>query len=126
MYVETEFLLALAKRDDWLRPHAEAALDEYDDLETSIVPFVEFLLVADRFEFDRRRAVSNLLELVPIRPESDGQVVLKAAAYADDHDATTFDAFNAAIVESRGGSVLASDRRYDDLDIERVPLESAP
>ena len=32
MYVETDFLLALAKSDDWLREQAIAALEQYDDV----------------------------------------------------------------------------------------------
>ena len=123
MYVETDFLLALSKADDWLRPNAETVLQERDDLATSIVPFVEFLLISDRFEFDRTRAAANLLELVPIEPEDDGSLVLKATSYMDEHGATTFDAFNAAIAESRGEPVCSSDGFYDELDLERVPLE---
>lgn len=125
MYVETDFLLALAKADDWIRPNAEEIIEQRDDLTTSILPFVEFLLISDRFEFDRTRAVANLLDLVPMEPPDDRPLVLKAATFMDEHGATTFDAFNAAIAESRGEPVCSSDRIYDELDVERVPLEDA-
>lgn len=126
MYVETDFLLALAKEDDWLRPNAEAVLASDDHVETSIVPFLELLLIGDRFRFDRTRAVANLLDLVPVEPEADAQLVLKAATYQDEDDATAFDAFHAAIAETRGGRICSSDGFYDGIDVERVPLEDPP
>ena len=123
MYVEADFLLALAKANDWLQPRAMEALDEYEYLETSILSFAELLLISDRFAFDRTRAVANLLELVSLKPESDQQIVLKAATYQDEHGATTFDALNAAIAETRDQPVLSSEQFYDEIGIERVPLE---
>lgn len=123
MYVETDFLLALAKEEDWLKAEAEAALDEYDDLETSLLPFLELSIISDEFEFDRTRAVADLLDLLTIVPQDDKQIVLKAARYQDEEDATAFDAYNAAIAETRGDTVLGSDSIYDDLGIPRLPLE---
>lgn len=123
MYVETDFLLALAKEDDWLGSTAERLLDERDDLDTAVVPFLELLLISDRFEFDRRRAVADLLDLVPIEPPDDDQLVLRAATYQDEDGATAFDAFHAAIAEERGGRICSSDAVYDELDLDRIPLE---
>jgi predicted nucleic acid-binding protein len=123
-YVETDFLLALAKPDDWLQERAEKAVEEYDDLETSLVAIAEFLAVSDRYEFDRTRAVANLLGIVDI-DEEDKQVALKAATYMDDDGATAFDAVHAGIVETRQMTVLGSDGIYDELGLDRIPLEGA-
>ena len=103
--------------------NAEEVFEERADLTASMVPFIEFLLVSDRFEFDRRRAVANLPDLVPPESADDGTLVLKAATFMDEHGATTFDASNAAIAESMGEPVCSSDRIYDELDVERVTLE---
>jgi len=43
VYVETDFLLALAKDTDWLQGSAENALGEYD-VETSPFSYLELLL----------------------------------------------------------------------------------
>ena len=45
MYVETDFLFALAKPDYWLQPEAEAAL-EREDVHTSLLAYAEFLVRA--------------------------------------------------------------------------------
>lgn len=75
MYVETDFLVALLKTENWLRDAALRALDERDDIHTSILAYAEVLvLFYDRetaeYEIDAPRAVTNLLELVPIRPST--------------------------------------------------------
>lgn len=126
MYVETDFLLALAKEDDWLGPNATAILEAHDDLTTASIPLLELLLISDRFPFDRTRAVADLLDLVPIEPESDAELVLKAAAYQDEEGASAFDAFHAAIAESRTGQICSSDTFYDGVNLDRLPLEDPP
>lgn len=126
MYVETDFLFALAKPDDWLKEETTAAL-EREEVHTSLLAYGEFLVATydegEGFDFDVPRTVANLLELVPVRPEADEHAVLAAATYLDEHDMTPFDALHAGIAATRGERILASDRAFDDLDVERVPLE---
>ncbi|WP_135852740.1 PIN domain-containing protein [Halorussus salinus] len=121
VYVETDFLLALAKDSDWLQSSAEEALDRYEP-ETSAFTYLELLLARERHEFDYVALVSNLLELVPVESEREKQVVLKATKYYDD-GMTPFDAFHAATAETRDRGVLSSEQDYEEVDVERVPLE---
>lgn len=122
MYVETDFLLALAKQSDWLQENAVAALEEYE-VTTSIVAYAEFLLLAEDYDIDRVRAVADLLDLVPVEPERHQQAILKAVTYQDEYDMTTFDAIHAGIAEMRDVRLFGSDRQYDALDVLRVALE---
>jgi predicted nucleic acid-binding protein len=121
VYVEMDFLLALAKDSDWLQGSAEEALDEYE-VETSTFSYLELVLARERHEFDYVPLVANLLELVPVRDEEEKQVVLKAVNYYDE-GMTPFDAFHAATAETRAMAVLSSETEYDDIEVERVPLE---
>ncbi|WIV67992.1 PIN domain-containing protein [Natrialbaceae archaeon AArc-T1-2] len=123
VYVETDFLLALAKDSDWLQQSAAEALDEYD-VETSAFSYLELLLARERYEFDYVPLVANLLELVPVRDEEERQIVLKAVNYYDE-GMTAFDAFHAATAETRTQNVLSSEKDYEDIEVERVPLEPA-
>lgn len=126
MYVETDFLFALAKPDDWLEAEATAALDR-EDVHTSLLAYAEFLVAAyeegEGFGFDVSRTVANLLELVPVSPEADEEAILAAATYLDEYDTTPFDALHAGIAATRGEQILASDRIFDTLDVDRVSLE---
>jgi predicted nucleic acid-binding protein len=121
VYVETDFLLALAKDSDWLQGSAERALNEYE-VETSAFSYLELLLARERYEFEYVPLVANLLELVPLRDEEGTQVVLKAVNYYDE-GMTPFDAFHAATAETRGMDVLSSESDYEDIEVSRVPLE---
>jgi predicted nucleic acid-binding protein len=121
VYVETDFLLALAKDTDRSQSSAADALAEYD-VETSPFSYLELLLARERYEFDYVPLVANLLDLVPVREEEETQVVLKAVNYSD-QGTTPFDAFHAATAETRGTDVLSSEKDYENIEVERVPLE---
>jgi predicted nucleic acid-binding protein len=121
-FVETDFLLALAKDDDWLRDRAEAALDEREVV-TSPFAYLEVLIVMEREQFDFVRLFANLLDLVPVGREEERQIVLKAVSYFED-GMTPFDAFHAATAETRGLPILSSDGAYGEVDPERLALES--
>lgn len=122
IYVETDFLLALAKETDWLRDEAETALEDHD-VATSVLSYAELLLIADDFDFDRVRAVANLIELVPVVPEEHAQAVLKAAKYQEEDGMTAFDALHVGMAETWDSPILSSEQDYDALDIDRYPLE---
>lgn len=121
VYVETDFLLALAKDSDWLQSSAEDALEEYE-VETSTFSYLELLLARERYEFDYIPLVANLLELVPVGNDQERQIVLKATNYYEE-GMTPFDAFHAATAETRGLDVLSSEGDYDDIEVSRIPLE---
>lgn len=127
MYVETDFLVALVKDRDWLQDAALAALDEDDELHTSILAYAELLVLlsdqeAGDYGIDAPRAITNLLELVPIQPREHEEAVLAAAAFLEEHDVTPFDALHAGIVTTGDGRVRSSDQVYDALGLGRTPL----
>jgi hypothetical protein len=110
MYVETDFLLALLKDEDWLGESADAIYDQHrDDLWTSQFTLIELLLVAYREDRDAVRVVADAAEIVTVR--GDTETVLAAATYVENHDFTPFDALH--LVESDGDTVVTSDETYD-------------
>lgn len=121
VFVETDFLLAIAKDTDWLQERAEEILDEREVV-TSPVAYLEMLIVLERHQFDFVRLFANLLDVVPVGDDEEQQIVLKAVAYFED-GMTPFDSFHAGTAETRGHSILSSDEAYGDADPERLPLE---
>lgn len=128
MYVETDFLIALVDDDDWLHDGAIRALDEHDDIHTSILAYAEVLVLfydreAAEYDIDAPRAITNLLELVPIRPTEHEDAVLAAAAFINEYDLTPFDALHAGFVATRDERVLSTEQDYDTVGLDRTPLE---
>ena len=127
MYVETDFLIALLKDDDWLRDPAVRALEERDDIHTSIFAYAEVLVLfydceAAEYDIDAPRAVTDLLELVPVRPNEHEDAVLAAAAFLDEYDLTPFDALHTGLVTTGEGRVLSTEQDYDTVGLDRTPL----
>ncbi|AWB28299.1 PIN domain-containing protein [Halococcoides cellulosivorans] len=127
MYVETDFLTALVKDDDWLQDAAVRALDERGDIHTSILAYAEVLTLfydheAAAYGIDAPRAITNLLELVPIEPAEHEEAVLAAAAFIDEYDLTPCDALHAGLVATGDERVLSTEQDYDSVGVERVPL----
>jgi predicted nucleic acid-binding protein len=126
MYVETDFLMALAKPEDWLADRVEETLASHD-VHTSVLAYVEFLMHAyepdEGIGFDVPRVVADLLESVPIRPEPHEDAALAAAWFLDEHDMTPFDAFHAGMAVTEDVPIHSSDQAFEDVAIERVPLE---
>ncbi|WP_411967481.1 PIN domain-containing protein [Haloferax sp. YSSS75] len=128
MYVETDFLIALVKNEDWLRESALEALEGRDDIHTSILAYAEVLvLFYDReqseYDIDAPRAIANLLELVPITPKEHEDAVLAAAAFLEEYHLTPFDALHAGVIATSGEEVLSSEQDYDTVGLDRTPLE---
>ncbi|PSP68191.1 PIN domain nuclease [Halobacteriales archaeon QS_1_69_70] len=121
VFVETDFLLAIAKGDDWLQERAEAVLDEREVV-TSPFAYLELLIVLERQQFDYVRLFANLLDIVPVSNTEGKQVVLKAVAYFEE-GMTPFASFHAATAETHGLSIISSDQAYGDVAAERLPLE---
>lgn len=132
MYVETDFLVALVRDDDWLHDAAVAALDEHadEDIHTSILSYAELLVLfyeRDQagYTIDAPRAIANLLELVPVEPANHEDALLAAATFIDDEDLTPFDALHAGLAATGDGRVLSSETDYDAVGLDRTALEPA-
>ncbi|MFC6863614.1 PIN domain-containing protein [Halomicroarcula sp. GCM10025817] len=128
MYVETDFLTALLKDDDWLQDAAIQTLEEHDDIHTSILAYAEVLVLfydreAAEYEIDAPRAITNLLELVPIVPEAHEDAVLAAAAFLDEYDLTPFDALHAGLITTGEERVISTEQDYDTVGLDRISLE---
>ena len=118
MYADTDFWVALLKDDDWLAERAQEVLEEHgDELEVSLVTFVELFLIEERYTFDRETAVTSILELADY--DGDEEVPYQASEYIDD-GLNTFDAFHAVLADE---GIVSSDKAFDKIDVERLSLE---
>ncbi|MEF8828841.1 MAG: hypothetical protein V5A49_07385 [Haloarcula sp.] len=121
MYVETDFLLALIKDEDWLGEAAESVYrDHRDELWTSQFTLIELLMVAIV-----RSATPSGSSRTPPRwwkLRGDVDTVVAAATYVEDHGFTPFDALH--LVESDGDTIVSSDETYESV-APRLDLKTA-
>lgn len=110
MYVETDFLLALIKDEDWLGEAAKQVYNTHrEELWTSQFTLIELLFVAYREGTNTERVVTNAANLVEVR--GDVATVIAAATYVEDHGLTPFDALH--LVESDSDTIVSSDDAYE-------------
>lgn len=119
MYVETDFLLALLKPDDWLGQRATEIYEDHgDELWTSEITLLELMLVAYREGLNVERTIANAKQLVEV--QGDAEAILAAASHVEENGFTPFDALH--LVRANGAPIVSSDDSYDGFT-ERVPLE---
>lgn len=121
VYIEADFILAIIKEDDWLQSQAGKLYEEHKgEIYTSSHAILEVLMVLD-FENinDFPGMVEDILGIADLL-HVDAETVFQAAFYMEE-GATPFDAFHAAFAE--GIPLISSDKKYDELGIERIRLE---
>jgi predicted nucleic acid-binding protein len=122
IYADTDFFLALLKKQDWLQVPARRLLERYrGQLRTSPITLVELLLLAAEFGLDPERLILSVVELVELE-EGDPAYYLVAARHLKQHKMGVFDALHAAFC-GRGNTILSSDKVFDKLGLKRIRLE---
>jgi len=119
VYADTNFFLALIKKDDWLGEKARKALEEYEDkLKTSLPTFIEIMFLSEDYDWDLYRAFSYITEIAEV--DHSEEILLQAVEFKEEEGFTTIDAFQAALTS---GSILSSDQNFDKIEAERIKLE---
>lgn len=120
MYVETDFILALVKDEDWLSDKASKIYDKHrDELWTSEYTLLELMMVAYRNDKNVLRTVAEAIELVEIKGKPKN--IEAAAVYVEEENLTPFDAQH--LVMSADEKIVSSDKDYDKFT-ERLKLEN--
>ncbi|MFW6436622.1 MAG: hypothetical protein ACOCYZ_03200 [Halococcoides sp.] len=118
-YVETDFLLALYKDDDWLSPAAERIYEDRDDLWTGTDTLVELMLVGYRHDWNVLKLVGFTRRVVDVH--GDVEPIVEAASYVEEDGFTPLDALH--LVRSGDDPIVSSESDYDGYS-ERIALES--
>ena len=92
VYADTDFFLAILKDSDWLKDRAKNILDVYrDNIETSLITYVELLLLAKKFNLPPIGLITAVMKLTNFLDSTP----LIAAKYVED-GIGVFDSFHAA------------------------------
>ena len=120
IYADTDFFIALVKDDDWLQQRATTIATEHEgEIYTSRATLLEILMISDRFEFDRMKALSYVLEIASVA--EDETVLYQAADFMEQFGLTAFDAYHLAYADH--DPIISSDNSFDDVTDARIPIE---
>lgn len=123
VYAETDFILALAKKDDWLKPGAQRLYQQHKgDIETSVVTIIEVALVAKRHDLDLDAMLGSVFELAHVRGIALEEA-MRAAHLITHEGVGVFDAFHA--VMSRGVPIMSSEKVYERIGVPFIPLRES-
>lgn len=123
MYADTDFLLALIKKKDWLKESAEKILQmHYGQIWTSTLTLLEILMVCHREKIPVYEALQTAMAMIEVRKiELDQDFCLKAAALASKTEGTVFDMMHA--LACGNDTIISSDKIFDKLGMKRIKLE---
>ncbi|MFB6216061.1 MAG: type II toxin-antitoxin system VapC family toxin [Candidatus Aenigmatarchaeota archaeon] len=117
--METDFLLALLKEEDWLKQRAEEVYREREDeIWTSRYTLIEILIVSEREGWDPVEMISGASELLEVR--GDIEEVKAASSHMRENGLTPFDALHLAASGEDG--IISSESDYDEFS-EKIDLD---
>lgn len=122
VYADTDFFLAIAKKEDWLKTNAQHIYDKYKkDIDTSIATVIEAALIAKKKGIDDiENFIGSIFQIASVEGMS-AEEGMEAAHLIQDENVNVFDAFHAVL--SRGRPVVSSEHIYDQLGKKRIKLE---
>ncbi len=121
IYADSDFFLALLKRDDWLKQNAKRIYQKYKgQIWTSGVTLIEMLLICEEYELDPERVIVDILEIAEIRG-IDVNKVLLAAHFMKEENLNVFDSMHASFCGE--DVIISSDKAFDRIGLKRIKLE---
>ena len=122
IYADTDFFIALAKENDWLKDRALTILKQYrGKIITSTVTIIELLLISKRFSIDQEELISAVYQIVTAVEGINEATALAAAHLIKEDGFHVFDALHAAYCGTN--SIISSDHIFESVGLERIRLE---
>jgi len=119
-YADSNFFLALIKKQDWLNENAEKLLKHYKDkIWTSMWTIIEILMLVEKFDLDPESVVNSIKQLAKI--DGDTDLLLSVAHLMKEEKMGVFDALHT--VSCGNDLIISSDSVFDKIGLRRIKLE---
>jgi predicted nucleic acid-binding protein len=124
VYADSDFFLALSKKEDWLKTGAKKIYDEYKGhIETSVLTLAELFLVAKRQEMDTEILVGSVFQMADVKNITVEQA-MEVAHHIKKNNFSVFDAFNIVFAEDQ--PIISSDKKYEKIGVRVIQLKTIP
>ena len=123
LYADTDFFLALLKKNDWLKKNSEQIYKNHkNELWTSGLTLNELILISYREGKDPTEIVEKASRLMEIREPTIGiEGYLSTCYLMKKYNMSPFDALHA--VYCGNDAIVSSDKKYDAIGLKRIKLE---
>src|SRR3989344_2439221 len=96
IYADTDFILALAKKDDWLKKSASKIFKKYKgEIVISSATLIELMLIAKKIEYDALKLISFALSIGELKDDKP-EYYFQACSYQKEYELGVFDSIHAA------------------------------
>jgi len=120
IYADTDFILALAKKEDWLKTNAKKIYHKYkDELFISPVCLIELMIVAKKVDLDPLDLLQFALKIAKLVGDNPDDY-LTACRYQKEYKLGVFDSIHVA---KCNGKIISSDNKIGQipfLDVIRL------
>lgn len=120
-YADTDFFLAMAKKEDWLKSGAENIYKENKGkIDTSIITLLELFLLSERKGLNPETIVGSVFKSANVERLSITEA-MQIAHNIKHENVNVFDAFHSILAGDR--EIISSDDIYDKLGQKRIRLK---
>jgi len=112
IYADVDFILALVKKEDWLKKKAEKIYDKYKgEIFISSITLIELMLIAKKIDYDASKLLAFALNIGELIEEDPNDYFL-ACEYQKEYGLGVFDSLH--IVKSKEG-IISSDKKFKNI-----------
>ncbi|MEK6895372.1 MAG: PIN domain-containing protein [Nanoarchaeota archaeon] len=109
IYADIDFILALAKKDDWLKKKASKIYKKYkDEIIISSATIIELMLIAKKIDYDPLKLISFALSIGELKDDKP-EYYFQACYYQKEYNLNVFDSVHIAKCE---GAIISSDKKF--------------
>ncbi len=120
-YADTDFFLAMAKKEDWLKSGAEKIYNENKGkIDTSIITLVELFLLSERKGLDPEVVAGSVFKVSNVERLSITEA-MQIAHNIKHENVNVFDAFHSVLAGDK--EIISSDDVYEKLGKDRIILK---
>ena len=121
IYADIDFILALAKKGDWLKESASKIYQKYKGkIVISSTTLTELMLIAKKIDYDPLKLISFALSIGELKDDKP-EYYFQACNYQKEYGLGVFDSIHIAKCE---GKIISSDKKFKAIPfLEIVRLE---
>lgn len=109
IYADIDFILALAKKEDWLKKEALKIYEKYkNNIVISSTTLIELMLIAKKIDYDPLKLISFALSICELKDDKP-EFYFQACNYQKEYELGVFDSIHIAKCE---GKIISSDKKF--------------